>query len=80
MVGVAAFYYLYSSYFSKSNDSTKNEEDTSELDDYPKSGREKIGSMFKNFILSIADPANNNYIDSAHKKPNPFLFRSFVDR
>ena len=79
LIGISAYYYLYYSYFSKTEESTEDEKNSTDVDGCVLTPRQQIGSLFKSFVLSIADPAGNNYIDTS-KKPNPFLFRAFVDR
>ena len=79
IIGIATYYYLYVSYFEKKNESAESEENVTEVDNCVLTPRQQIGSMFKSFVLSIADPTGANVLDSS-KKPNPFLFRAFVDR
>ena len=79
MLGIATYYYLYVSYFDKKNESSENEENITEVDSFALTPRQQIGSLFKSFVLSIADPAGTNIVNPT-KKPNPFLFRAFVDR
>ena len=80
MVGIATYYYLYVTYFETKSQSVENEENVTEVDrSCVLTPRQQIGSLFKSFVLSIADPAGANIVDPS-KKPNPFLFRAFVDR
>lgn len=84
LIGVTVYYFLYLSFFSKNEESMGSNENCTETD-AGESGisltpRQQIGSMFKGFVLNLIDPANNNYLDAANKKPNPFMFRAFVDR
>ena len=82
LIGIAVYYYLYLSYFSKRRKPSQGNENITEIDSVGclLSPRQQIGSVFQNFILKMIDPANNNYLYAANKKPHPFTFRAFVDR
>ncbi|CAK8676521.1 uncharacterized protein LOC143445584 [Clavelina lepadiformis] len=80
VIGLSVFYFLYVTHTRKDNKSPQKQKSVEKYVTTIDGQRRRLSSIFRSFVLSVADPANNNYLDATCEKPNPFLFRSFVDR
>nr|CAB3233467.1 E3 ubiquitin-protein ligase RGLG1 [Phallusia mammillata] len=79
LFGSACLFYLYVNYNSKGNkDELKEASDNHQSSIRNK--RPQLSSIFKAFIKTLIDPANNNYLEWGNGNPDPFVFRAFVDR
>lgn len=59
-------------------DRSTSEDSSLEFEDYHHTKFQT--SMFKNFLKSISDRANNNIHTLVEERPDPFVFRAFEDR
>lgn len=79
LIGAACLYYLYVTYdFKRGKDDEKTPNDNHYY--AVKKERPQLCSIFKAFVNTLTDPANNNYLEWNTGKPDPFVFRAFVDR